>query len=124
VRVFADLGITTERDGSLKFDSTKLQTAISAEVSSVSEIFSAFADATATTSGLINQYTQYNGLLDTAYNANKTSIDDLNQRIEEAEKQLDRQAEQLKARYARLESTMGRLQSQQSSLTAALAGLN
>jgi flagellar hook-associated protein 2 len=123
VRVFADLGITTERDGTLKFDSNKLQEAISAEVASVTKIFTAFADATATTSGVINQYTRFNGLLDIAVNANKTSIDDLNERITEAEAQLERQAEQLRARYARLESTMGRLQSQQSSLTSALAGL-
>jgi flagellar hook-associated protein 2 len=123
VRVFADLGITTERDGTLKFDSAKLQEAISSEVASVSKVFSAFADATATTSGVINQYLRFNGLLDTAMDANKASIDDLNKRISDAEARLDRQAEQLKARYARLESMMGKLQSQQASLTSALAGL-
>lgn len=123
VRVFADLGITTQRDGTLKLDNTKLQEAISAEVTSVAKIFSTFADATATTSGVINQYIRFNGLLDISVSANKTSIDDLNERIAEAEAQLERQAEQLRARYARLESTMGKLQSQQSSLTSALAGL-
>jgi flagellar hook-associated protein 2 len=123
VRVFADLGITTERDGSLKFDSSKLQEAISSEVASVSKIFSTFADATSNTSGVINQYLRFNGLLDVTISANKTSIDDLNERISDAEARLDRQSEQLKARYARLESMMGKLQSQQASLTSALAGL-
>ncbi len=123
VNVFSDLGITTDRDGKLKFDSSKLQEAISSEVTSVSSIMSAFADATAMTGGVINQYTRYNGLLDIAINANKTTIEDLNERIADAEAQLERQAEMLRARYARLESTMGKLQSQQSSLTSALAGL-
>jgi flagellar hook-associated protein 2 len=123
VNVFSDLGITTERDGTLKFDSAKLQEAISAEVTSVSSIMSAFADATAMTSGVLNQYTRFNGLLDISINANKTTIDDLNERIADAEAQLERQADMLRARYARLESTMGKLQSQQSSLTSALAGL-
>lgn len=123
VNVFSDLGITTERDGKLKFDGSKLQQAISSEVTSVSSIMSAFADATAMTSGVLNQYTRYNGLLDIAINANKTTIEDLNERIADAEAQLERQAEMLRARYARLESTMGKLQSQQSSLTSALAGL-
>jgi len=123
VRVFADLGITTERDGKLKFDSAKLQEAISAEVTSVTKVFSAFADATATTTGVINQYIRFNGLLDISVAANKTSIDDLNDRIADAEAQLERQTQLLRARYARLEQTMGRLQSQQSSLTSALAGL-
>jgi flagellar hook-associated protein 2 len=123
VRVFADLGITTERDGTLRFDTTKLQEALASEVSSVGKVFSTFADATATTAGIINQYTRFNGLLDISINANRTSIDTLNERIAQAEAQIQKQEEQLKARYARLESTMGRLQNQRSSLTAALAGL-
>jgi flagellar hook-associated protein 2 len=123
VRVFSDLGITTERDGTLKFDSAKLQQAVSTEVASVSTIFSTFADAVAATAGVINQYTRFNGLLDISIEANKTSIDNLNERIAYAEEQLERQAEQLRARFARLEATMGKLQSQQSSLTSALAGL-
>jgi flagellar capping protein FliD len=82
-----------------------------------------FADATATASGIINQFTKFNGLLDLSINANKTTIDDLNQRIADAEAQIDRQTEQLRAKYARLESLMGKLQNQQASLTSALAGL-
>jgi flagellar hook-associated protein 2 len=123
VRVFADLGITTERDGTLKFDPARFQTAVSSEVSSVSAVLQNFANATSLTTGVIDQYTRFNGLLDTTVNANKTTIDDLNRRISEAEAQIQRQADQLRARYARLESEMGRLQSQQQSLTSALAGL-
>jgi flagellar hook-associated protein 2 len=123
VRVFADLGITTQRDGTLKLDTAKLQEAISAEVGSVSTILQSFADTTALTTGTIDQYTRFNGLLDIVTQANQTTIDDLNKRIAEAEAQIQRQADQLKARYARMESQMGKLQSQQSSLTSALAGL-
>jgi flagellar hook-associated protein 2 len=123
VRVFADLGITTQRDGTLKFDSAKLQAAISAEVSSVASVLTKFADSVALTSGTIDQYVRFNGLLDTVVQANQTTIDDLNKRIAEAEAQIQRQADQLKQRYARLESQMGKLQSQQQSLTSALAGL-
>jgi flagellar hook-associated protein 2 len=123
VRVFADLGITTQRDGTLKFDTAQLQEAISSEVSSVSTVLQNFADATALTSGTIDQYVRFNGLLDTVVQANQTTIEDLNRRIAEAEAQIQQQADQLKARYARLESQMGKLQSQQSSLTAALSGL-
>lgn len=123
VRVFADLGITTQRDGTLKFDTAKLQTAISSEVSSVSTVLQSFADATALTGGSIDQYVRFNGLLDITKQANQTTIDDLNKRIAEAEAQIQQEADNLKARYARLESQMGKLQSQQSSLTAALSGL-
>lgn len=123
VRIFADLGITTQRDGTLAFDTAKLQTAISSEVSSVSSVFQSFADSVATTGGVIDQYTRFNGLLDVTINANKTTISDLNKRISDAEASIERQAEALRLRYARLESVMGRLQNQQQSLSSALAGL-
>lgn len=123
VAILADMGITTERDGTLKFDSTKLQEAISKEPSSVGALLNSLADTTATTGGTIDQYTRFNGLLGVTIDANKTTITDLNQRIADAEKQIAQQAENMKARYARLESLMSKLQSQQSSLTSALAGL-
>lgn len=124
VRVFADMGITTARDGTLTFDSTKFQEALSAESASVNSILADFADTAALTGGTIDQYIRYQGLFDTTLNSNKTSITDLNQRIADTEKQIARNEELLKQRYARLESLMGKLQSQQSSLTSALAGLS
>ena len=120
VRVFSDLGITTERDGSLKFDSTKLQSALSSEPSSVSDLIRSFADATALTGGIVDKYTRYSGLLDISINNNKNLISDLNRRITDAEKQIQRQADSLKERYARLEGLMSKLQQQQSSLAGAL----
>jgi flagellar hook-associated protein 2 len=123
VRILADLGITTERDGTLKFDTTKFQTSLSSEPASVNTILTSLADTTTETGGTIDQFTRFNGLLDVTINANKTTILDLNARIATAERDIQLQAENLKARYARLESTMGKLQNQQSSLTSALAGL-
>lgn len=123
VRILADLGISTQRDGTLAFDKTKFQAALSSEPASANTILMSLADTTTMTGGTIDQFTRYNGLLDVTINANKTTIADLNTRISEAEKSIQLQADNLKARYARLESTMGKLQNQQSSLTSALAGL-
>lgn len=123
VRIFSDLGITTERDGSLKVDTTKLEAAIARESSSVSDLLKSFGDTVSLTGGTIDLYTRFNGLIDVTVNGNKTQITDLNTRIAEAEKSLEKQTESLRARYARLESVMGKLQQQQSSLTSALAGL-
>ncbi len=123
VVIFADMGITTERDGTLKFDTTKFQEAVSSESTSVGAILNSFADTTALTGGTIDQYTRFNGLLGVTSDANKTTISDLNQRIAEAEKQIQQQADALRQRYARLESLMSKLQSQQSSLSSALSSL-
>ena len=122
-RIFADLGITTDRDGTLKFDSTKLKTAIASEPTSVSDILRSFADTTATVGGTIDIYTRFNGQLGLSINNNKDQITDLTTRIQEAEKQIEYQASSMRARYARLESLMSRLQQQQSSLTSTLSGL-
>jgi flagellar hook-associated protein 2 len=120
VRVFSDIGITTERDGTIKFDSTKLQQALSSEPGSVNSILQTFADNIALTGGVIDRYTRYSGLLDISTNNNKSLITDLNRRITDAEKQIQRMADGLKERYARLEGLMSKLQQQQSSLAGAL----
>lgn len=123
IRIFADLGITTQRDGTLLFDSAKLKSAIASEPSSVSDVLSSFADTAATTGGTIDVYTRFNGLIDLTINTNKDAIADLNDRIQETERQIERQEESMRARYARLEALMSKLQQQQSSLTSALRGL-
>jgi flagellar hook-associated protein 2 len=120
IRVFSDLGITTERDGTVKLDTAKLQSAVSSEPGSVSEVLKNFADSVALTGGTIDRYTRYSGLLDISLNNNKTLITDLNKRVADAEKQIQRMADAMKVRYSRLEGLMAKLQQQGSSLTGAL----
>jgi flagellar hook-associated protein 2 len=120
VRVFADIGITTERDGTLRFDTAKLQSSLSSEPSSVNDIIRGFADTVALTGGTVDKYTRYSGLLDVSINNNKRLITDLNRRITDAEKQIQRKADSLKEQYARLEGLMSRLQQQGTSLAGAL----
>jgi flagellar hook-associated protein 2 len=123
VRIFADLGITTQRDGTLLFDSVKFNAAVAKESSSVSALLQQFSDTASLTGGTIDLYTRFNGMFDTAMNSNKTQISSLNQQISDAEKAIERQADDMRARFARLESTMGKLQQQQQSLSSSLAGL-
>jgi flagellar hook-associated protein 2 len=120
VLVFSDIGLTTQRDGTIKFDSAKLQQSLSSEPGSVNSIIQSFADSVALTGGVVDRYTRYSGFLDISLNNNKTLITDLNRRISDAEKQIQRMADGLKERYARLEGLMSRLQQQQNSLAGAL----
>lgn len=124
IRIFADLGITTERDGTLKFDEDTFSSALAKEPNSVNEVLRNFGDTVATTTGTIAQFTRFGGLFDITTRANQSTIDDLKKRIVEAEAYLTRQRENLVARFARLESMMGKLQGQQSALTSALSGLS
>lgn len=123
VAIFADLGITTERDGTLKFDTAVFKSAMAGEPASVGEILKNFADEVSTTGGTIDQFTRFNGLIDVTINGNRDLVTNLNDRISQAEIFIAKQEEQLRGRFARFEALMGKLQSQQSQLTSALAGL-
>lgn len=123
VRIFADLGISTERDGTLKFDSAKFQENLAKEPASVDRLLKAFGDAAAITGGTIDQQVRFNGIIDVALNNNKDQITDLNKRIANAESSISKNEETMRARFSRLESLTSQLQSQQAQLTSALAGL-
>lgn len=123
IRIFADLGITTQRDGNLAFDEEKFRAAIAAEPSSVDTMLKKFGDTIGKTGGTIDLYTRFSGLIDEVRNGNKTSITDTNARIAEAEKAITKAELDARARYARFESLMGNLQSQGSQLSSVLASL-
>ncbi|MEZ4754201.1 MAG: flagellar filament capping protein FliD [Bdellovibrionota bacterium] len=124
VKIFADMGVTTERDGTLKFDEDKFQEAMTSEPDSVNNILKSFADAAALTGGTLDTYIRFNGLLDVTINGNSSLIENLNDRIARAEAALAQKEQNMRARFARLESLIGGLQQQQSALSSALAGLN
>jgi len=123
IKIFAEMGITTERDGTLAFDSSTFQEALSDEPDSVNQILQNFGDTVAGTNGTIDQYIRFNGLIDLSLQSNERTVTDLNQRIGRAEEQIAQNEQLMRARFARLESTIGRMQSQQQALTSALSGL-
>lgn len=123
IKIMADLGITTQRDGTLKFDTNTFSSALSKEPTSVNSILQTFGDTVGLTGGTIDLYTRFGGIFDTTVNGNKTQIDNLNDRIALIEEQIARTEASMRARFARLESTMGRMQQQQSSLSSAIAQL-
>src|SRR5262249_6960148 len=113
VKILPDLGITTERDGTLAFDTNKFNSAVSAEPNSVNSVLANFADRVSTTGGTIDVIVRFNGLLDTTITGNKNQIDDLNRRISDAEESILKQEERMRQQFANLESTISHLQSQQ-----------
>lgn len=123
VSIFADLGITTERNGTLKLDSNTLEKALNEAPEAARSIIQKFADTTSITGGTIDQYIRFGGLFDSTTKGNTSQITRLNQDISQVEKYIARQEEQLRARFARLERVMSEMQSKQSSLTSILSGL-
>lgn len=124
VRMFADLGVSIQRDGTYKFDGEKFNEALSKEPSAVSQILSSFADRLGSASGLIQTYTGFDGMLASAKRSNDTQNERINDKIARVETMLQRQEQNLKLMFASLESTIGRLNSQGNALASVLSSLD
>ena len=119
----AEIGISTNRDGTLSFDEEDFLDAVADDPLGVTEVMNDFADTTSGVGGMIYQYTRFQGLVDIAQTSNQNQIDNLNRSIESLERQTDKIRTSLTQRFARLESISAQLQSQQSALTSALSSL-
>ena len=122
VNVLADLGITTERDGTLKFDSSTFEEAVSSDSEGVRLITQNLGERLGGTNGTIAQFTRFNGLIDQSINSNNTLITDLESKISAVEKSLSTEQASLTQRFSRLEALIGQLNSQQSTLASILPG--
>ncbi len=120
VNILADLGITTERDGSLKFDEDIFSDAVASDSNSVTQIFANLGENLASVGGTIEQFTRYNGILGATVNSNDAIISRYQNQIADTEKRLSAEEERLNARFGRLEALIGKMQSQQNSLSGLL----
>jgi flagellar hook-associated protein 2 len=120
INILAELGITSERDGTLKFDSEIFESALIEDPESVSSILENMGENLAATDGTIAQFIRFNGLIDSSVKESEGQISLLTDQIADAEKRLSQQEEQLTARYARLEKLMAEMQNQQNTLVSLL----
>lgn len=120
VNVLSDLGITTQRDGTLAFDTDKFADALNDDSVSVGTILQNLGEELGGVDGTIAQYTRFNGLIDQAVQSNDNQVDSLNNRIADLEANLTKQEQSLTARFASLEAQISRLQNQQNSLLSLL----
>lgn len=122
--IFSAMGITTERDGTLKIDSDKILQAINKEPESIAKLFTSLGDTLGKTGGTIDSYTRFNGVLDTTIKGNDTQIKNLQDDIAKAERFIEQETNRMRSRFARLEGIIGQMQSQQQALSGILAGLS
>ncbi len=120
----AELGLSTERDGTYKFDSEKFESTLAKNPSAASSLLQAIADKLGGAGGAISEYTRYNGQIDTAITANKAEVESMNVRIDRVEQSIVARSESLKKLYAAFEANMGKLTSNSNALTALLASLS
>ena len=124
INVLSDLGLSTQRDGSLKFDDKVFLEAINKDPNAAQGLISSFADKVSGADGVIAQYTRFKGQIDIAVQSNNDENTTMNERLTRITISLDKQTEMLKRTFANLESNAGKLNSDQAALTAILAGMS
>ena len=123
VRSLAEMGVSTNRDGTLAFDTDAFKDAVNSDAVGVGEVLNDFADQVSGVSGTIYQYTKFDGFVDVAEKSNQSEIDNLNTTIEALNRQTDKLKERLTRQFSNLESVTSRLQSSQQALTGILSSL-
>ena len=123
VNILSELGISTNRDGTIDFDEDKFEEALSKDSTSVNKIFTNLGEELGGVTGKIYQFTGFNALIDQGINNLTTQINDANNKIGNLESYLSRYEESLTKKYANLEALMGKLNSQQNSLSSIIASI-
>ena len=123
VRVFADLGITIQRDGTYNFDQDKFIEGANKEPEATEQLLNNLADKLASTDGIIRDYTKYQGQIDISVESNNSENESISNRIARLEENFQRQSEILQKMFTNLETTVGRLNSGADALNSMLISL-
>jgi flagellar hook-associated protein 2 len=109
VRSLADLGVKTERDGTLSIDSDMLADAIARDPGAVNDIFSVPDTGVGMlTSRLVNTYSAYgSGLLSLRQKGLNTQISSIDMQTEAMQTRLDSFREMLVKQFAAMEKVVG-----------------
>jgi flagellar hook-associated protein 2 len=118
--MFAQVGITSDRDGRLTFDSGKFTQALAGDAQAVTNLFADAAHGIAARLDTqIGVYTDsVDGLIKARSDGYARTIQDTQDQIDQGNDRLTRYEAQLQERYANLETLLGQLQSQGASLTS------
>jgi flagellar hook-associated protein 2 len=137
LKTLSDVGVSVQKDGSLKFDKTKLDKAINADPENVAKFFGAYDKTTNLTSvpdtaksGLAYRFDQIlKGLVDTNGSFN-SKVDGLNvsvktiaQRRDALNRRFDAMEKQYRTQFTNLDVNLTNMQSTSNWLTAQLANL-
>ena len=123
VSVLADMGITINRDGTYDFDTEKFTSALQNDANAAQKLIQNVADKISSSSGIVYEYTRYEGHIDTALDSNESENDTVNDRISQLELLLEQQEESMRLMYANLETLIAEMNSEADTLTSILDSL-
>lgn len=123
IRILADLGITTERDGTLKLDSAKLDKVLEDGTDKLSTFFAGENGLMSRLESRVKPYTQTGGLLDNRNTALQSTIADVRDQREALERRTASLESRLLAQFNAMDSMVGQLMGTSNYLTGILDSL-
>ncbi len=119
----ASIGITTNKDGSLSLDSSKLEDAIKNDITSVTNLFTADDGIAKRLDNTLNEYVKSNGIVDSKTQSLNDSIDDLTEQREQLAIRLEAFQTRLFDQFIAMDVLIAQLKETGNYLTNALANL-
>ncbi|GGJ80485.1 flagellar filament capping protein FliD [Pseudomonas matsuisoli] len=123
VRILADLGITTGKDGKLVIDDTKLTKALDTNFEGVAGFFTGDNGLMSRMNSKLDVYTQTGGILETRISGLNGTIKSIDKQNEALTLRMDRLQTRLLAQFNAMDSLVGQMSSTSNSLAGALASL-
>lgn len=123
MRSLAQMGITTQKDGTLKIDSTTLDAALANNYDSVANFLAGDNGLIGRLQSVTSPYSKSDGILEQRQDAMQGTLQDIDKQREALELRISKVQERLLAQYNAMDQLVGRLQKTSESLTSALASL-
>ncbi len=123
IRSLAQLGITTQKDGKLALDVTKLDTALSSNYDKVADFLGGEGGLMSRMQKVVEPYSQSSGILDQRQKGLQSTLTSVDKQREALELRITKVQERLLAQYNAMDQLVGRLQKTSESLASQLASL-
>ncbi|WVM89375.1 flagellar filament capping protein FliD [Halopseudomonas pachastrellae] len=123
VRILADLGITTQSDGTLAIDSDKLDDALDNNFDALSNFLSGEDGLMGRLDAKLDPYTKDGGIIEGRTNSLQKTLSGIDEQREQLERRLSSMETRLLAQFNAMDSLVANLSSTSSYLTGQLANL-
>lgn len=123
VKALADLGITTQKDGTLAIDDTKLSTMVSSNFSDLSSFFTGDQGIAARLKGKLDPYTMTNGILEQRSNSLSTTLKNVDAQTATLNTRMTALSDRLYKQYNAMDQLYSSLSTTASSLSQQLAAM-
>ncbi|AGA87027.1 flagellar filament capping protein FliD [Stutzerimonas stutzeri] len=123
IRALTDIGVTTQKDGTLKVDSDKLSKVVSANFAELSELFAGEKGLATRLDEKLKPYTQTGGILEQRNKVMTETISKIDKQKVDLDRRITSLQDRLYKQFNAMDALVGKMASTSSSLLASLENL-